>query len=44
MRWTWDPEKDRENWRKHQVGFETVQLVFLDPFMLMQEDVFPDEQ
>ena len=43
MRWTWDPEKDRENRRKHLISFETAQLVFRDPFMLMQEDLFPDE-
>ena len=44
MRWTWDPEKDRENFQKHQVDFETAKLVFSDPLMLMQEDVFPFEQ
>ena len=44
MRWTWDLEKDIENWRKHNVRFETARLVFLDPFMFMQEDIFPDEQ
>ena len=44
MRWTWDSDKDRENRRKHQVRFETAQLVFSDPFMLMQEDDFPHEQ
>ena len=44
MYWTWDPAKDRENLLKHDVKFDTAQLVFSDPFMLMQEDVFPFEQ
>ena len=44
MHWTWEPAKDRENLLKHHVEFDTAQLVFSDPFMLMQEDIFPFEQ
>ena len=44
MLWTWDIARDRENLLKHHVKFETAQLVFSDPFMLMREDIFPYEQ
>ena len=38
MRFDWDPEKARENYRKHEVSFETAVLVFDDPGFVM----FPD--
>lgn len=38
MRWTWDPEKDRANKRKHGLSFETAQLVFGDPLALSRPD------
>ncbi len=38
MRFDWDPEKARENYRKHEVAFETAALVFDDPGFVM----FPD--
>jgi uncharacterized protein len=38
MPWTWDPAKDRENLRKHGIGFETAQLVFDDPLALSRLD------
>ena len=44
MRWTWNPDKSRENLLKHGIEFETAQLVFRDPFMTMSEDPFPHEQ
>lgn len=44
MVWTWDPDKSRENLLNHDVEFEVAQHVFSDPFMMMQEDVFPFEQ
>ena len=28
--WTWDPEKDRINQRKHGISFDTARLVFDD--------------
>ena len=30
MRWTWDPEKDRINRRKHGISFQAAILVFDD--------------
>ena len=44
MRWTWDPEKDRENARKHGISFATAQLVFRDFYRATEEDPHPDEQ
>ena len=44
MRWTWDPEKDRINRRKHRLSFETAQLVFRDPHVLIDADPYPYEQ
>ena len=38
VRFDWDPEKARENYRKHEVSFETAALVFDDPGFVM----FPD--
>ena len=42
--WTWDPDKNRENIRKHRIRFETAMLAFLDPNRVMEEDYFPAEQ
>lgn len=39
MPWTWDPNKNRENKRKHGISFETAQLVFDDPLALSRLDV-----
>ena len=44
MRWTWDPEKDRINRRKHRVSFETAQFVFGDIHALIDADPYPYEQ
>ena len=44
MRWTWDPDKDRENELKHGISFSTAQLVFQDSFFTSREDPFPHEQ
>jgi len=38
VRFDWDPDKARENYRKHEVSFETAALVFDDPGFVM----FPD--
>ena len=44
MRWTWDPEKDRINRRKHRVSLDTAQLVFRDPHVLIDADPYAHEQ
>ena len=44
MNWTWDPEKDRINRRKHRISFETAQLVFGDAQALIDADPYPHEQ
>ena len=38
MEWTWDPNKNRENQRKHRVSFETALLVFDDSDKAERED------
>ena len=38
MRFDWDPEKARENYRKHGVLFETAAQVFDDPDFVMYLD------
>ena len=44
MRWTWDPDKDRVNRRKHRIGFPTAQLVFNDIDSITEEDDYAYEQ
>ena len=44
MKWTWDPEKDRENRLKHGISFTTAQLVFQDTRFISREDPYPHEQ
>jgi uncharacterized DUF497 family protein len=39
----WDPTKNRENLRKHGVRFETVKLVFEDPWIVSRKDDSHDE-
>ena len=38
MRFDWDPEKARENYRKHGIRFETAAQVFDDPDFVMHMD------
>ena len=38
MRFEWDEHKNRQNRRKHDVGFETAVLVFDDPYAMTQRD------
>jgi uncharacterized DUF497 family protein len=38
MRFEWDEEKARSNYRKHRVLFETATLVFDDPAFIMLPD------
>ena len=44
MRWTWDPEKERENRLKHGISFGAAQLVFQDSFFTSREDPYPNEE
>ena len=39
MKFTWDPEKDKLNRRKHRVSFEEACYIFADPFILTIYDV-----
>lgn len=38
MQFAWDERKNRANWRKHGVSFETAKLVFDDPHHLTRQD------
>jgi len=38
VRFEWDEDKDRANYRKHGVNFETAALVFDDPDCVMDQD------
>jgi uncharacterized DUF497 family protein len=45
MRFEWDEEKNRRNFRKHDVRFETAALVFDDPYAITQRDLaFEDDE
>jgi uncharacterized DUF497 family protein len=39
----WDPVKNRENLRKHGVGFGTAQLIFEDPWIISRKDLSHDQ-
>ena len=36
--WTWDPDKNRENQRKHGIRFENAIRVFDDTNIFIEED------
>ena len=38
VRFDWDPEKDAENQRKHDVSFGRAQYVFADPKRVIAKD------
>ena len=38
MRFEWDEEKDRGNFRKHRISFATATRVFEDPDFVMEQD------
>ena len=42
MRFEWDENKNRSNYRKHGVFFETATLVFDDPDFVMMRDRIVD--
>ena len=44
MQWTWDPDKDEENKRKHTISFETAILVFRDPLFMTDINSYPYEE
>jgi uncharacterized DUF497 family protein len=37
-RFEWNPEKAKENLRKHRIGFEVASLVFADPHIQTEID------
>ena len=39
-----EPAKNRENQRKHRIGFETAVFLFDDPDLVVEEDLYPHEQ
>ena len=38
LRFEWDPEKDKQNQRKHGVAFEEAESVFADEYGLFMSD------
>lgn len=42
MHWTWDPDKNEANRRKHGLSFATAECVFDDPYHLSRPDPHPD--
>ena len=44
MNWTWDPDKNQENQRKHGIGFEAAALVFDNLNYVTREDDYQYEQ
>ena len=41
IRWIWDPEKARQNFRKHEIEFSEATLVFRDPLHVSRLDSDP---
>ena len=39
VRFEWDPNKDKENQRKHGVAFAITQFAFADPIRVIAEDL-----
>ena len=44
MLFEWNEEKNRRNFLKHGVRFETATLVFEDPFALTQPDQLSEDE
>jgi uncharacterized DUF497 family protein len=38
MQFTWDEPKNRSNWQKHGISFDTAAQVFLDPLHISCQD------
>ena len=43
MVFEWDPEKERENFRRHGVHFEAAERVFSDPFRIQRDDDYSSD-
>ena len=43
MSWTWDPNKNDANRRKHKISFEIAERVFNDPLRITDNDPYPYE-
>jgi uncharacterized DUF497 family protein len=41
-RFEWNPDKDKENQRKHGVAFASAQFAFADPIRVIAEDLSHD--
>ncbi len=39
VKFEWDPQKDSENQRKHDIPFEVAQYAFADPERVIAEDL-----
>ena len=44
MRWTWDPDKNEANMRKHGFSFEEAEFVFADPLFITEADPYLYEE
>ena len=44
MSWTWDPNKNDANKRKHRISFETAEHVFDDPLRITYNDPYLYEE
>lgn len=44
MIWEWDPYKNRTNFQRHGIEFETAILVFDDPLAATFKDAYPYEE
>ncbi len=44
MRWTWDPNKNEANKRKHGISFETAERVFGDILYKTEANPYPYEE
>jgi uncharacterized DUF497 family protein len=42
VRWTWDPDKDAINLRKHRLPLSVGEVALADPLALSQKDPHPD--
>jgi len=44
VRWTWDPEKEARNLKKHGVSFDLAARVFRDPFAVTVPNSYQGEE
>jgi hypothetical protein len=42
LRWTWDPDKDTTNRRKHRLPLSIGEVALADPLALSRPDTHPD--